>query len=215
MPMSRIYLIDDHAIMRDGLRVVLETAGHEVVGEAAGPTPALADLGRLLPDVVLLDLRLGQRSGFELLDELRKRGLQLRVIVLTMSDQPRHVAEALRLGAWGYLLKGSASSEVLQAVKSVAAGERFLSPQAAEFAASMLTSAGGAGDEGDLSPRERQILLMVAQGATSSAIGEALHLSPKSVDTYRSRLMKKLGLNDIAALVKWALREGLISLDDH
>ncbi len=213
--MSRIYLIDDHAIMRDGLRVVLESAGHEVIGEAAGPTPALADLGRLLPDVVLLDLRLGQRSGFELLEELRKRGMQLRVIVLTMSDQPRHVAEALRLGAWGYLLKGSASSEVLQAVKAVAGGQRFLSPQAAEFAASMLTEGATRPDEGDLSPRERQILLMVAQGATSSAIGEALHLSPKSVDTYRNRLMKKLGLNDIAALVKWAIREGLISLDEN
>jgi two-component system invasion response regulator UvrY len=163
---------------------------------------------------VLLDLRLGQRSGLELLAELHKRGMQLRVIVLTMSDQPRHVAEAMRLGAWGYLLKGSASSEVLQAVKTVAAGERFLSPQAAEFAASMLTG-GARPDEGDLSPRERQILLMVAQGATSGAIGEALHLSPKSVDTYRSRLMKKLGLNDIAGLVKWAIREGLISLDEN
>ena len=211
--MSRIYLVDDHAIMRDGLRVVLETAGHEVIGEAAGPTPALADLGRLLPDVVLLDLRLGQRSGFELLAELQRRGLQLRVIVLTMSDQPRHVAEALRLGAWGYLLKGSASSEVLQAVETVAAGRRFLSPQAAEFAASVLTE-GGAKAEESLSPRERQILLMVAQGATSNAIGEALHLSPKSVDTYRSRLMKKLGLHDIAGIVKWAIREGLISLDE-
>ncbi len=211
--MSRIYLIDDHAIMRDGLRVVLEAAGHEVIGEAAGPTPALADLGRLQPDVVLLDLRLGQRSGLELLAELHKRGMPLRVIVLTMSDQPRHVAEALRLGARGYLLKGSASSEVLQAVEAVAAGGRFLSPQAAEFAASALTDVGA--DEEALSPRERQILLMVAQGATSSTIGEALHLSPKSVDTYRSRLMKKLGLNDIAGLVKWAIREGLISLDDH
>ncbi|MBV8034524.1 response regulator transcription factor [Roseateles sp.] len=212
--MSRIYLIDDHAIMRDGLRVVLEVAGHEVIGEAAGPTPALADLGRLDPDVVLLDLRLGQRSGLELLAELNKRGMALRVIVLTMSDQPRHVTEALRLGARGYLLKGSASSELLQAVETVAAGGRFLSPQAAEFAASALTEGGGTDGEA-LSPRERQILLLVAQGATSSAIGEALHLSPKSVDTYRSRLMKKLGLNDIAGLVKWALREGMISLDEH
>ncbi|MBL8279617.1 MAG: response regulator transcription factor [Pelomonas sp.] len=212
--MSRIYLVDDHAIMRDGLRVVLETAGHEVIGEAAGPTPALADLGRLMPDVVLLDLRLGQRSGFELLAELQRRGLNLRVIVLTMSDQPRHVAEALRLGAWGYLLKGSASSEVLQAVEAVAAGRRFLSPQAAEFAASVLTEGASKPAEESLSPRERQILLMVAQGATSNAIGEALHLSPKSVDTYRSRLMKKLGLHDIAGIVKWAIREGLISLDE-
>lgn len=212
--MSRIYLVDDHAIMRDGLRVVLETAGHEVVGEAAGPTPALAELGRLLPDVVLLDLRLGQRSGFELLAELQRRGLNLRIIVLTMSDQPRHVAEALRLGAWGYLLKGSASSEVLQAVEAVAAGRRFLSPQAAEYAASALTEGASKPAEEALSPRERQILLMVAQGATSNAIGEALHLSPKSVDTYRSRLMKKLGLHDIAGIVKWAIREGLISLDE-
>lgn len=212
--MSRIYLIDDHAIMRDGLRVVLEAAGHEVVGEAAGPTPALADLGRLMPDVVLLDLRLGQRSGFELLDELRKRRIDLRVIVLTMSDQPRHVAEALRLGARGYLLKGSASTEVLQAVAAVAEGECFLSPQAAEFAAAALTEGNGKPGADSLSPRERQILLMVAQGATSNVIGEALHLSPKSVDTYRSRLMKKLGLNDIAGLVKWAIREGLISLDE-
>lgn len=212
--MSRIYLVDDHAIMRDGLRVVLESAGHDVVGEAAGPTPALADLGRLMPDVVLLDLRLGQRSGFELLAELQRRGLALRVIVLTMSDQPRHVAEALRLGAWGYLLKGSASSEVLQAVDTVASGRRFLSPQAAEFAASVLTDGSTPPAESTLSPRERQILLMVAQGATSNAIGETLHLSPKSVDTYRSRLMKKLGLHDIAGIVKWALREGLISLDE-
>jgi DNA-binding NarL/FixJ family response regulator len=212
--MSRIYLIDDHSIMRDGLRVVLEAAGHEVVGEAAGPTPALAELGRLMPEVVLLDLRLGQRSGFELLAELQRRGLKLRVIVLTMSDQPRHVAEALRLGASGYLLKGSASTELLQAVQAVAAGRRFLSPQAAEFAAHALTDEGEGAGEGTLSPRERQILVMVAQGATSNAIGEALHLSPKSVDTYRSRLMKKLDLHNIPALVKWALREGLISLDD-
>ncbi len=212
--MSRLYLIDDHAIMRDGLRVVLEAAGHQVVGEAAGPTPALAELGRLMPDVVLLDLRLGQRSGFELLAELQRRGLKLRVIVLTMSDQPRHVAEALRLGACGYLLKGSASAEVLQAVKTVAEGGRFLSPQAAEFAAAMLTEGEPREGAAALSPRERQVLLLVAQGATSNAIGEALHLSPKSVDTYRSRLMKKLGLHDIPALVKWALREGLISLDE-
>lgn len=212
--MSRVYLIDDHAIMRDGLRVVLEAAGHEVIGEAAGPTPALADLGRLHPDIVLLDLRLGQRSGFELLAEFQRRALKLRVIVLTMSDQPRHVAEALRLGASGYLLKGSASSEVLQAIEAVAAGRRFLSPQAAEFAASVLTDGDARHDEDALSPRERQILLLVAQGQTSNAIGEALHLSPKSVDTYRSRLMKKLGLHDIAAVVKWAIREGLISLDE-
>lgn len=214
--MSRIYLVDDHAIMRDGLRVVLEAAGHQVVGEAAGPTPALADLARLAPDVMLLDLRLGLRSGFELLAEIQRRALPVRVIVLTMSDQPRHVAEALRYGAWGYLLKGSPSSELLAAVEAVSQDRRYLSPQAAEFAATVLTGeAPGPSATDQLSPRERQILLMVARGMASSAIGEALHLSPKTVDTYRSRLMAKLGLGDIAAVVRWAIREGLLDVDER
>lgn len=214
--MSRIYLIDDHAIVRDGLRVVLEAAGHEVVGEAAGPTPALADLVRLRPEIALLDLRLGLRSGFELLAEIQRRELPVRVIVLTMSDQPRHVAEALRYGAWGYLLKGSSSAELLQAVEAVGQQRRYLSPAAAEFAATVLTGDTPAPSAADLlSPRERQILLMVARGASSSAIGEALHLSPKTVDTYRSRLMAKLGLGDIAAVVRWTIREGLLDLGDE
>lgn len=214
--MTRLYLVDDHAIVRDGLRVVLEAAGHEVVGEAAGPTPALADLQRLTPDVLLLDLQLGQRSGLELLAEIQRRALAVKVIVLTMSDQPRHVAEALRLGAWGYLLKGSPSSELLQAVDTVAQQRRYLSPAAAEVAAGVLGGAAPAPSGADLlSPRERQILTMVARGAASSAIGDALHLSPKTVDTYRSRLMAKLGLGDIAAVVRWAIREGLVDLDER
>ena len=212
--MSRIYLVDDHAIVRDGLRVVLEAAGHQVVGEAAGPTPALAELARLQPQILLLDLRLGQRSGFELLAEVQRRALAVRVIVLTMSDQPRHVAEALRYGAWGYLLKGSPSAELLQAVQAVAEGRRYLSPQAAEFAASVLTGVAPPSGAELLSPRERQILLMVARGASSAGIGEALHLSPKTVDTYRSRLMAKLGLADVPAIVRWAIREGLIDVND-
>ena len=213
--MSRIYLIDDHAIVRDGLRVVLEGAGHAVVGQAAGPTPALADLARLAPEIVLLDLRLGLRSGFELLAEIRRRQMPVRVIVLTMSDQPRHVAEALRYGAWGYLLKGSSGAELLQAVEAVAQGRRYLSPQAAEFAASVLTSeATPAGGADALSPREKQILVQVARGASSSAIGESLHLSPKTVDTYRSRLMSKLGLPDLPSIVRWAIREGLIDVNE-
>ncbi len=213
--MSRLYLVDDHAIVRDGLRVVLEAAGHVVVGEAAGPTPALADLGRLAPDVLLLDLHLGQRSGLELLAEIQRRGLAVKVIVLTMSDQPRHVAEALRLGAWGYVLKDSPGRELLQAIDAVLAQRRHLSPGAAEAAAGVLGGAAPAPSGADLlSPRERQILTMVARGASSSAIGETLHLSPKTVDTYRSRLMAKLGLGDIAAVVRWAIREGLVDLDE-
>lgn len=214
--MSRLYLIDDHGVVRDGLRIVLENAGHQVVGEAAGPTPALADLARLRPDIVLLDLRLGLRSGLELLAELQRRELGPRIIVLTMSDQPRHMSEAMRYGAWGYLLKGSSSAELLQAVDAVSQGRRYLCPQAAAVAASVLTGEASAPAGADLlSPRERQILLMVARGASSAAIGESLHLSPKTVDTYRSRLMAKLGLADVPAIVRWTIREGLLDVDDE
>ena len=102
--MTEIYLVDDHAMMRDGLRAVLQASGYRVVGESADPTLALADLQRLTPALLLLDLHLGERSGLELLTELQRRRLPTRTIVLSMSAQPRHVAEALRLGASGYVL---------------------------------------------------------------------------------------------------------------
>jgi two-component system, NarL family, invasion response regulator UvrY len=211
--MSRLYLIDDHALVRDGLRAVLESGGHTVVGEAAEPTPALSDLARLKPDIVLLDLSLGERSGFELLEELQRRKLDARVIVLSMSSQPRHVAEALRLGALGYVLKGSPSAELLEAIRAVSQGRRHLGHNEAELALRGLTE-GGSGAQA-LSPRERQVLVMVARGASSTTIGEQLHLSPKTVDTYRSRLMAKLELADVPALVRWAIREGLVGLDER
>jgi two-component system invasion response regulator UvrY len=181
---SRLYLIDDHVLVREGLRALLDAAGHAVVGESADPTRALAELAALAPEVVLLDLNLGTRSGFEVLVGIAERGLPVRVIVLTMSAQPRDVAEAMRLGAWSYVLKGSPSDDLLEAVRRVAAGQRHLG--AAESALAMRALAGDA----------------------------QLHLSPKTVDTYRSRLMAKLGLADVPALVRWAVREGLIDLND-
>lgn len=212
--MSDIYLVDDHAMMRDGLRAVLEDAGHNVVGESDNPTEALAEIVHLVPTVLLLDLQLGQRSGFELLEQLVKRKLGTRVVMLTMSAQPRHVAEAMRLGAHGYVLKGSPAREVLQAVDAVAAGRKHLGGEVAELAVAGLTQAGEASGIASLSVRERQVILLVVQGQTSVAIGEQLHLSPKTVESYRSRLMAKLGVSDLPALVRLAIREGLISADD-
>lgn len=208
--MSDIYLVDDHRILREGLRAVLEAAGHRVVGESDHPGTALGDLQRLQPTLLLLDLSLGDRSGFELLTELSKRELPTRAIVLTMSAQPHHVAEALRLGAAGYVLKGSPSSELLRAIDSVAQGKRHLGSEVAELAVQALSGAPAADPLATLSPRERQIIAMVVRGASSAAIGEQLHLSPKTVDTYRSRLMQKLGVPDLAALLRFAVRSGLI-----
>jgi len=213
--MTDVYLVDDHALMRDGLRAVLEDAGHRVVGEAEHPTPALADLQRLQPAVLLLDLNLGERSGLELLEQVQQRKLPVRTIVLTMSAQARHVADALRLGAVGYVLKGAPASEVLRAIDAVLAGRRYLGPEAAELAVQGLTASPDANALASLSVREQQVLLLVVRGQTSAAIAEALNLSPKTVESYRSRLMAKLGVDDLTGLVRLAIREGLISAHER
>ena len=213
--MSDIYLLDDHALIRDGLRAVLEDAGHRVVGESDHPTPALADIQRLQPAVLLLDLHLGQRSGLELLEQLQQRKLGVRTIMLTMSAQARHVAEAMRLGAAGYVLKGSSAGEVLKAIDAVLAGRRHLGPEAAELAVQGLTESPTQQALSGLSVREQQVLLLVVRGQTSAAIALSLNLSPKTVESYRSRLMAKLGVEDVTALVRLAIREGLISANER
>jgi len=212
--MTRLYLVDDHQIMREGLRALLQALGHEVVGESADPTQALADIQRLGAEVLLLDLNLGGRSGLELLAELQRRRLPVRCVVLTMSAQPHHVAEALRLGANAYVLKGSSGSELLAAIEAAVQGRRHLGPEVAELAIQVLTHAEDADPLQALSPRERQIIVMVVTGQSSTEIGAALHLSPKTVATYRSRLMGKLGVDDVPGLVRFAIRHKLIDSEN-
>jgi len=213
--MSDVYLVDDHLMMRDGLAALLRAAGHRVVGEAADPPVALAEIQKLNPQVLLLDLNLGERSGFELLSELQRRKLEVRTIVLTMSSQPRHVAEALRLGAMGYMLKGAPSADLLQAVAAVAAGRRHLGGEVADLAVQGLTARDEQPALASLSARERQMAELVVRGKSSSEIGLLLHLSPKTVDSYRSRLMAKLGVADVPALVRFAIRTGLIDAEER
>lgn len=210
--MTRVYLVEDHQIMRDGLRALLEARGHTVVGESADPTQALSDLLRLRPEVLLLDLNLGGRSGLELQAELQRRRLPVRTVVLTMSAQPHQVAEALRLGASAYVLKGSPASELMQAIELAGRGKKFLGANVADLALEAFTQP-DADPLSQLSPRERQTILMVVQGRSSAAIGATLHLSPKTVATYRSRLMKKLGVSDVPGLVRLAVRHKLIDED--
>lgn len=212
--MTCVYLVDDHQIMRDGLRALLEARGHTVVGESADPTEALADLLRLQPNVLLLDLNLGGRSGLELQAELQRRRLPIRSVVLTMSAQPHQVAEALRLGASAYVLKGSPASELMAAIDAAVHGRKFFGADVAALALEALTQQQEPDPLSLLSPRERQIILMVVEGSSSSAIGVTLHLSPKTVATYRSRLMKKLGVSDVPGLVRLAVRQKLIDAEE-
>lgn len=205
---AAIYIVDDHQLLRSGLRAVLESAGHRVVGESADPTQALAELRVLAPALLLLDLHLQAHSGFELLERLGAHAPGVRTIVLTMSTQPRDVATAWRLGARAYVLKGASARELLAAVDDVLQGRMHRSPGLA--APGPYPGDEGAGGLAALSARERQVLLSVVRGRSSSAIGAQLELSPKTVDSYRSRLMTKLGVADVPALVRLAVREGWI-----
>lgn len=212
--MADIYLVDDHAMLRDGLRTVLEKAGHRVVGEADSADVAITDLTRLQPQLVLLDLQLDDRSGFEVLEAVQRLGLASRVVMLTMSNNPRHVAEAMRMGAFGYVLKDSASIELLSAVEVVANGHRYLCRRASTLAVEGLMAESRSAAVLSLSSREKQVILMVVRGLTSAVISAKLDLSPKTVETYRARIMAKLGVDDVPALVRLAVREGLIGVED-
>lgn len=211
--MTRLYLVDDHEIMREGLRVLLKTWGHEVVGESANSTEALADIQKLKPDVVLLDLHLEGHCGLELLAELRRNKLDTRCVVLTMLAQPRMVEEALRLGAQGYVLKGSAGRELELAIDAATLGRRYLGSDVADLAAQSTVDTRQHNPVDTLSPRERQIITMVVQGLSSAKIGSQLHLSPKTVATYRSRLMRKLGVHDLPSLVRLAIHQELVDAE--
>ncbi|RFO98542.1 DNA-binding response regulator [Rhodoferax lacus] len=211
--MTRLYLVDDHQIMREGLRVLMQAWNYKVVGESADTTEALSEIRRLRPDVLLLDLHLEGRSGLELLADLRRYDSQTRCVVLTMSAQPRMVAEALRMGALGYVLKGSPGQELANAIEAAAQGRRYLGSNVAELAVQSFTQGDAQDPIGSLSPRERQTIAMVVRGLSSTEIGKQLHLSPKTVATYRSRLMAKLGVGDVPALVRLAIRYKLVEPD--
>ncbi len=210
----RLYLVDDHQIMREGLRVLLQAWGYSVVGESSDLTTALGDVLKLRPDVLVLDLHLAGRSGLELMAEMRKRHLETRCVVLTMSAQPHIIAEALRMGAYGYVLKGSAGRELATAIDAAASGHRYVGAEIADLALQSLVGDSAIEPLMSLSPRERQVISMVVKGMTSMEIGEALHLSPKTVATYRSRLMTKLGVSDVPTLVRLAIRHNLPDADE-
>lgn len=213
--MIRVLIVDDHAVLRDGLRAVLSAEDDiEVVGEAADGIAAVQEIVRHKPDVVLLDLNLPLMSGFDLLRELQRRGLSPAVLVLTMNEALENVRAAFELGARGYVKKGSAVATVISGIRAVSVGRRFLPEPLAGEAIDALLASGQSRPLDTLSARECQVMRLVCDGKSSAEIGQLLNLSAKTVDTYRSRLMGKLGVADVAALVKLALREGLISVDD-
>lgn len=210
----RIYLADDHSVVREGLAHLLALQpDFEVVGTAANGHDAVADITRLRPDAAIMDVHMPKMNGIEATRQLHERVPAVGVLILSMHASPQHVFQALEAGARAYLQKESAAQEIVGAVRAVHAGRRYLTPAIAGVVADYV---GGRHDPSPLtklSRREREILQLVVEGHTSASIGVQLNLSPKTVDTYRSRLMQKLGIGELAGLVKFAIQQGIITLD--
>ena len=211
--MITVVIADDHEIVRRGLRSLLEADGScRVVADAADGLAAVQTVDKHKPALLLLDLNLPRMHGLEVLKHVRTSSPHTRVIVLSMHNDEPYVIEALRAGAAAYLLKGSESLEIAQALKEVLAGRRYLSAPLSEWAINALTTrvADTADPLGSLSPREREVLQLAAEGFGNPEIAEKLFISPRTAETHRTNLMRKLGLQSQTDLVRFSIRRGII-----
>jgi DNA-binding NarL/FixJ family response regulator len=210
----RVVLADDHALVRAGIRSLLERMpGVEVVGEADTGLAALALIEAHQPDVALLDIAMRGLNGLEVATRVASDWPQVRVIILSMHANEEYVAQALRAGAVGYLLKDSAAAELDLAIEAASRGETYLSPAISSTVISGYLarhSGAGQGSASPLTPRQREILTLVAEGKSTKEIAHGLKLSVKTVETHRAQLMERLSIHDVAGLVKYALHMGLI-----
>jgi NarL family two-component system response regulator LiaR len=228
----QVLLVDDHAILREGIRYLLSASGEvDVVGEAQDGIEALEMVESLMPDAVLMDIAMPRMNGIEATTELKKRHPELPVLILSMYDSEEYVVPILKAGASGYVLKRSAAQELVSALKAVVAGQVILHPDVARTVMDSIQGNGGtvsghaapAGvrPEGgfhaqleQLTDREREVLTLIAKGLTNQQIGEKLFISIKTVQAHRANLMEKLDLHDAVELTKFAIKTGLLSLDD-
>ena len=216
--MITIFLADDHAVVRDGLRLLLEAQPDlKVIGDAANGREAVQQMTQRCPDILIIDIAMPELNGIEATRQIRAICPEIQVIILSMYATSEHIFRALQVGAWGYLLKESAGIEVVKAVRAVQAGQRYLSEKISATVIDNYVRQREVNVVQDplarLSSREREILQLVVEGKSSAEIADILFLSPKTVETYRSRFMQKLGISDLPGLVKFAIQHGLTSLE--
>jgi two-component system response regulator NreC len=216
MDKIRIVIVDDHFVVRLGLRTLLETEPDMVVvGEGANGIEGVAQAELLKPDVVVMDISMPEMDGLEATRRIRALGQSSHVLILTVHAQERYLFSVLRAGASGYVLKSTIDTELVEAIRVVSRGEAFLYPSATRMVLEDYLTRVQSGNEQDayerLSEREREVLRLLALGHTAGDIAERLYLSPKSVETYRARIMEKLGLDSRPALVRYALARGLLA----
>jgi two-component system, NarL family, response regulator NreC len=211
-PPLRIVLADDHTMVRQGLRALLAAEGDiDVVGEASDGREAVSLCTLLKPDVLVMDVGMPTLNGVDATRLVRKESPSTHVLILSMHACDEYVRPAIRAGASGYLLKGAGLNDLVAAIRAVAQGEAFFSPAVAKFLLREVQSDGERGPE--LSGREREVLQLVGEGKTSPEIAKLLHLSVKTVEGHRARIMARLNIHDVAGLVRYAVRVGLVSAD--
>lgn len=216
--MTTIVLADDHHVVRQGLRVLLEAEPNfSVVGEAAEGLAVIEMVGRLKPNVLIADVMMPGVNGLEVTRQVRQRSPETRVVILSMYADEAYVLEALRIGAAGYVLKGANAAELIQAVREVAAGRRYLSPPLTDHAIEAYVRKAQAvplDRYETLTTREREVLHLAAEGCSHSETAARLGISPRTAETHRGNLMRKLGLKTQTDLVRYAFRRGILALEE-
>jgi DNA-binding NarL/FixJ family response regulator len=206
--MIRLLLADDHAIFRQGLARLLDTWPEaKVMAEAADGQEAWEMILRHKPDLAIVDIKMPQLSGIKIAKQVRAQGLSTRIVLLTMHDEPALALEAEHAGVHGYVLKDNTFEELTKAIETVASGRRYMSPSVSEKLHAFRLNSGGV----TLSPREREVLKLIASGLSNKVIARELDISPKTVETHRNRLMTKLNLHSVAELVRYAVQTGFLS----
>jgi len=212
----RILLADDHTLMRSGIRALLEDEpGLTIIGEAEDGRSAVAQACRLEPDVVIMDIAMPLLNGLEATRQIRQQCPHVRVLILSMHENEEYIRQVLEAGAMGYILKDAAARELISAIRSVYRGEAVLSPAVTRLVIEDYLRWGGTRpqEEADgLSPREREVLQLIAEGYTSKQIAEILSISIKTVQAHRNNLMQKLDLHDRGELIKYAIQKKIIEI---
>lgn len=212
----RVVLVDDHVLIRAGLKALLHSLGNiQVVGEASDGHEAVDVVEKLEPDVVIMDIAMANLNGLEAASRVTKQWPKVKVIILSMHANEEYVGQALDAGATGYLLKGAEPAELELALKAVVRGETYLSPSISKQLVQDYLShrKEKAGSAVELTARQREVLQLIAEGCSTKDIANKLGLSVKTVDTHRTELMRRLDIHDVAGLVRYAIRRGLVTTE--
>lgn len=209
---TRVVLADDHIIVRDGLRAILEREGFDVVADVSDGLEAVAKVKELQPDVAVLDLSMPNMNGITAAGEIRKFSENTRIILLTIHTERQYVIGALRAGVHGFIAKSQAAKDLVQAIRLVTVGRTYLSPSISQTVVDACLD-GSSVTKDPLSPRERQVLQLVAEGKTTKEAAWILGISVKTAESHRTRIMGKLDVHDTASLVRYAIRAGVVSTD--